>query len=356
MMDKRRKTQAIILIALNLGFFLALDYFSPMPVVFDEPEDPPSFRVEYESHVMRKWEFFLIYPSEILFDTFNPIQELIEGKEYGEFIRYEVEFLEEIYDEETFGETVQAAASMDVRMIIGGYSENSILETRDYLEQENIILISPILSVDRELIESNWVISLQPNSTMKARLYSELLDEEKLGSLMVLSNSSIAGNMVDFSKVTEVIVLKNLSELGESLEQVDQNMKIGIFTEKTSTLGDLRDLDSHNITVYCEKPDMKLNVTTKVFEPVSSAPERFDEFKEIYANLTGKYPTYTEALLYDACRICPMIIEKTRYRPWDNPDAIWDALKTLEGATGNCTLTANGDRMYQKYILINADG
>jgi len=218
-MDKRRKNQLILLIVLNLTFFFVLDFISPTPVVFDAPETPPGFMVTYESHVKMKWRSFLIYPSEIEYSAFKPIEKQIENREYGKFIQYKVEFLEEIAGKNSFQENIQAAASMDARIMIGGDSENDIRDAMSYLEEYEIILISPFISIDRDKIDSGLVLSLLPNSTEKMRLYSELLCQEKIDALIVLSDRSTSQKIADFYDINEVIFLNQVSMLNETLTQ-----------------------------------------------------------------------------------------------------------------------------------------
>ena len=350
-MDRRRWIQAVLLIVINIGFFLILDFFSPMPVVFDGSDDVPSFRVEYRRGVINRYDFFLIYPSEQEYASFTPIEEVLEGEKYGEFIQYEVEFLEEIDSDGRLREIIQAGFSMDVGQFIGGHVEEEILDNLGYLEEKNGILFTPYISIDRNIVTSSHVLSLQPNMTEKARLYSELLAEEGLDHLIIAFNSSSPWDIVDSDRITSVTVLEEVEDLNDELSQLLNASKVGILISKTSTIPIIDDKYSEKITVYCETQDIELNITTKQFTPISSAPERYEKFKEYYIELTGEPPTYTEALLYDTCRIFTKYVEISRYRPWDTPEAFWETAKTLEGVTGNCTLTVNGDRMYQEYII-----
>ena len=354
-MDRRRKNQLIVLIVLNLGLFLALDFISPSPIVFNEPETPPQFRVTYTGNTKMKRRFFMFFPSESEYEAFNPIQKMLEQREYGKYIKYKVEFLEEIAGEKNLTDTVQVAASMDSRIVIGGDSEKNIQESLDYLEEYEITLITPYLSIERNKINSSWVLSLQPNSTTKAKLYSELLNQEKIGTLIVLSNTSVGAKLAEYYN-GEVVAINHTAMLNDTLNSVDRGSEIGVYVEKTSTLTNYRDTKSYNITVYCEKQDNKLNTTTVIITPISSDIERFNDFKAFYFNQTGKYPTYNEALLYDICTVSTSIIEQTRLRPGDDPEALPNGFKTVKGVTGNCTLTEKGDRKDQSYILVNVDG
>jgi len=345
-----------VLVFLNLVFFLALDYVSPAPVIIKPVEEPVSFKVNWDIGRTIHWDFYLIYSSEEQCSTFLPIIKTLEDKKLGEYIRYETEFLGATYDEDRFLEDLQAAASMDIPWVIGGNTEEVISENQGYLNDSSIVLISPYVSMNREKITLSRVLSLLPNSTEVARQYAQLLVEEKLDYLIVLINSSNDEALAAYYQ-QENSAVKTLSndsgqqEILETLSQLETDAKIGIFIRQPSIEQSyLNDLGPYNITLYCENP-ITLEITIKVFKPVSSSLTLYAEFTDMYKERAGETPSYTDALLYDACRILQNAVEIARYRPWDNPDAIWKSARRLNGITGNCTLTAYGDRIYQKYIL-----
>lgn len=355
-MNRRRVKQAAVLIFLNLVFFLALDYVSPAPAIIIPVEEPASFTVKWEHMRSIHWDFYLVYSSEEQRDTFLPIIKTLEDEKLGEYIRYETEFLGSTYDEDRFLEDLQAAASMNIPWVIGGNTIEGVLKNKRYLNTSSIVLISPYISIDRGKISSNGVLSMLPNSTEVARQYAQLLVEEKLDYLIVLPSSSSDEALAAYYQ-QENSVVKTLSpdsgqpEILEILSQLETDTKIGIFIRQPSIEQSyLNDLGLHNITLYCENPTT-LETTTKVFKPLSSSPTLYTEFTDMYEERTGKTPSYTDALLYDTCRILQKAVEIARYRPWDNPEAIWKSARRLNGVTGNCTLTAYGDRMYQKYVL-----
>ena len=295
----------------------------------------------------------MIYPSDTQYESFNPIEEWMENKKYGKFIKYEAEFLEETREESKLFEGIQAAISMDIPWIIGGHTENSIKEAQDFLNQKNAVLLSPYISINREIISSKQVLSLLPNSTEKARLFAELLQDENLDCLITFSNSELGEGIVNFYQGETIV--SNSSDLNETLSQFGIDSEIGVFVDKSSMISAGNIPKLNKTTVYCETLDNNLDAPIKVFGPISSDLENYNEFVDMYTDITGKNPTYTDALLYDACRIYQNAVEISRFSPWDHPEAILEAGKRLEGVTGNCTFTQNGDRLFQKYTLIAVD-
>ena len=345
-----------MLILLNLVFLLALDYTSPTPVIVKPVEEPTSFTVNWEVENIIHWDIFLRYGSEEQRDSFLPIIEMLEDHKLGEYIRYETDFLEVTYEEIILLEALQAAASMDVPWFIGGNSEEEISVTQRYLNKSSIVLITPYVSMDRGKIKSTSTLSLLPNSTEVARQYAQLLVDESLDYLIVLTSSDgdealAAYYQQENSAVRTLSIESGQQEVLETISHLETDSRIGLFMHQPTTEHSyLNDLDQYNITLYCEKPHT-LEVTTKVFKPVSSSPTLYAEFTDMFLERTGTTPSYSDAILYDACRILQNAIELARYRPWERPEAIWASARRLNGVTGNCTLTENGDRMYQKYVL-----
>jgi len=355
-MNRRRVNQAAVLIFLNLVFFLALDYVSPAPVIIKPVEEPASFTVEWEHMRSIHWEFVLVYSSEEQRETFLPIIQMLEDKKLGEYIRYDTEFFGSTYEEDEFIDDLQAAASMDIPWVIGGNTVEGISENKKYLNTSSIALISPYVSIDRERITSNRVLSMLPNSTEVARQYAQLLLGERLDYLIVLTNSSSDESLAAYYQ-QENGAVKTLSiDSGQqgmlkTLSQLETDTRIGIFIRQPSTEQSyLNDLGPYNITLYCENPNT-LEIDTRVFMPESSSPTLYAEFTDLYKELTGENPSYADALLYDTCRILQDAVEIARYRPWYNTEAIWTSARRMSGVTGNCTLTAYGDRMNQEYVL-----
>ena len=355
-MNRRRVNQAAVLILLNLVFFLALDYVSPTPVIIKPEEEPASFTVEWEHMRSIHWDFYLVYRSEEQRETFLPIINTLEDKKLGEYIRYATRFIGSTYKEDEFIDDLQAAASMDIPWVIGGNTIEGVLKNKRYLNTSSIVLISPYVSIDRERITSSRVLSMLPNSTEVARIYAELLVEERLDCLIVLTNSSSDEALAAYYQQENNAVNTLSDSLGrqeiiEALSQLEIGTRIGILIKQPSLEHSyLNELGQYNVTLYCEN-SITLNISTKVFTPVSSSPTLYAEFTDMFLERTGKTPSYSDALLYDTCRILQNAVEIARYRPWRNPEAIWTSARRLNGVTGNCTLTVYGDRMYQKYVL-----
>jgi len=355
-MNRRRVNQAAMLIFLNLLFFLALDYVSPTPVIIKPAEEPASFTVNWKHMRSIHWDFYLVYSSEEQRETFLPIINTLEDKKLGEYIRYDTRFIGSTYKEDEFIDDLQAAASMDIPWVIGGNTIEGVLKNKRYLNTSSIVLISPYISIDRERITSSRVLSMLPNSTEVARQYAQLLVEESLDYLIVLTNSSSDEALAAYYQ-QENGAVKTLSidsgqqGMLEILSQLETDTRIGIFIRQPFTEQSyLNDLGPYNITLYCENP-ITLEIDTRVFMPESSSPTLYAEFTDLYMELTGETLSYADALLYDTCRILQDAVEIARYRPWYNTEAIWASARRLNGVTGNCTLTAYGDRMNQEYVL-----
>ena len=351
-----RVKQAAVLISLNLVLLLALDYTSPTPVIVKPVEEPASFTVKWNVGDITHWDIFLRYGSEEQRDSFLPIIEMLEEAKLGEYIRYETDFLEVTSEETILLEALQGAASMDVPWFIGGNSKEEVSGTQRFLNKSSMILITPYVSIDRGKITSSSILSLLPNSTEVARQYVQLLVDERLDYLIVLTSSGSDEALAAYyqqenDEVRTLSIESGQQEVLEALSQFETGTRIGVFIRQPTTeCTYLNELGQYNITLYCENP-ATLEMTIKVFKPVSSSPILYAEFMDLYLERTGKTPSYADALLYDTCRILQNAVEIARYRAGRNPEAIWKSARRLNGVTGNCTLTAYGDRMYQKYVL-----
>lgn len=350
-MSRVRKYQVMIIILINIVFFLALDYSSRTPIIIDfGNEEPSRFTVTGKLDTPKKFSFMLMYESSEALEGYEFVREQFRDQLYGQYIKYKVEFLGDVLEDRSFMELIKSGESMNVLWTIGGYTKGQLRGFQEYLtEEKELLLVVPGLSIDRHGKNSTNIIGMNLNVTRKAEIFAELMVDSGVSDFLVFDTGYGYPEAV-------VAQLESLDVKAQIVTDISTNKVVGtplgvVVSRLNETIASQIREKYPDSTIFCEAED-ELNGNIMVFTPKVMLSKKYLQFEESFMNSIGRMPTFEEACIYDACNIIGLAVEESKYRPWNNPESFWKAAKTYDGVTGNCTLNDRGDRATMEYVLV----
>jgi branched-chain amino acid transport system substrate-binding protein len=350
-----------------------------------KPPSPPTPYPRWNSPKLKghKVQYGFITPFTASLEYYTPfVEEIImaDMNTYAGKLGYDVEFqfLIDNADGQYAGhlEKVQGFKSMDITLLIGGFWENQAQASLAYLNDNDMIMISPnsrtnYLSIPDNLYRTSPPIFAQSKVlgylAEKIKLESSIIVHERkdLGHFVWSETGVVVYNDQVYSSLDlNVSVIQNIANIKESvgihfdsvslleefLEEVD---KYPGLANHTWILSDhpvnLDDLDQkHHETIS------KLDIYIVSLSPVWSDP--FFSIKDRYVEYTEREFDYYAAGTYDAAYMMMFgTLQTQSHRARNVKEILPDISDNFFGASGWTKFDENGDRKYCDYTIYRFD-
>ncbi|TRO56015.1 ABC transporter substrate-binding protein [Candidatus Bathyarchaeota archaeon] len=381
------RTQQTILLVLALVTGLMLG--NGFSLLYQLTPEPPRYRPPHPWRSIpledRTVQVGFIAPDTESLEKWITVKELVEEdfNQYLGSLGYKIEF--ELLMDDGEGragvhlEKVQGFKSMDINLVIGGFLEQQVNGSLRYINDNEMILLSPSSRSSQYEIGADSLYRLSVPEEYGNPVICEALQRTGADSIILVypeSRKVAPLRTVLVEKGVNVIgEVKsnpvNLSETFSQLEEISGGSGAGPNTVILFTFPDqlgflVENWDNYpNVCglrwVYGDEPvelftDDSMNypdnmdLTLVTLAPVMS--ERYISVSERYENMTGVPMDYQSACAYDAAYISAMSILQCQSRGGEDiVKVLPDVADRFFGVSGWTRLDENGDRKYCSYEI-----
>lgn len=304
---------------------------------------------------------------------------------------YRFEFIIEnaMADSDLHLEHVKSFHLSGVDLIIGGGWSIQAQGSLDYINENNIIMLSHG-SVSPILAMSDNLYRLCPNDYAQGPVLAEMLSSWGIEKLIVIQRDDAWANgiydtlEVEYSK-TGGIILKRIQYPPETTDFTDYlseaeaaasegaskygSSRVGVmllsFSEAVSIVNQVQSYptlwslwwfgsDGTARSMYLIEDAPEAASYLGLFSILTTAPEstEYRQLETRYTAESGYSLGYYDSLFYDACWLYALsVLEAGSDNALDVKAVIEDVASTYEGVSGICTLDENGDRLHSDYDI-----
>jgi len=358
------------------------------------------FTTNVRAQAVQTVKIGVILPTEFSGEYYTPLISFAQGDineymdENGYDYRFEFIIENAMTDSDLHLEHVQSLHLSGVDLIIGGAWSSQAQGSLDYINENNIIMLS-YGSVSPVLAMSDNLYRLCPSETFQGLILAETLSSWGIERLIVIQRDEawiddIYDNFEpEYSKIggiihTRIKYQKETTDFTDYLSEAESSAAEGVseygskrigvlllpdFSETPSivnqvinypTLWSLKWFGSEStarsslILLSAELAASSLGLFSNL--PTGLDSIEFRQLEDRYAAESLYQLDYYAALLYDACWLYALsVLEAGSDKALDVKAVIEDVTSTYEGLSGVCSLDENGDRLRPNYDIWGYD-